>query len=248
MINTNKVAKIWDTYSLIRKFSSRADSNISDALIDRAMFNFETLPPFGKEYWWFLFFDNKGEKPAQLMLMICRTYGKKMIFNGKKMILKDFGINKVQAVTTSWFYDGQNINELGDTNAITEIRGKKIISEISGRKIVFSGSFPNYKLKIGDIVDLDIKQSQHLYHKEACGGFFPPFGMGWMNIDSDVEGTVFGKKFKGKGHLQKVFGVTILGPFNWSRVLFKNGSVFRFFGIKPYKNSKKYFRRTIDLK
>ena len=68
-----------------------------------------------------------------------------------------------------------------------------------------------------------------------------------MNIDSDVEGTVFGKKFKGKGHLQKVFGVTILGPFNWSRVLFKNGSVFRFFGIKPYKNSKKYFRRTIDF-
>ncbi len=243
----NKIGKIRDTYSIVRKLSVTNNSDISKAFLDRVMYNIEKLPPLGKEYWWFLFFDDKGEKPAQLMLMICRTYGKKMIFNGKEMILKDFGTNKIQAVTTAWFYDGQKLNELGDTNAITEIQGNKIISEISGQKVVFSGSFPNYKLKIGNIVDLDIKKSQHLYRKETCGGFFPPFGMGWINIDSDVEGTVFGKKFKGKGHLQKVIGVTLLGPFNWGRILFKNGSVARFFYLKARKNSKRYFRTSIDF-
>ena len=247
MIDTSRIKGIWRTYNLIQKLSAVNGSNVSETLLDRVMYNSESLPPLGKEYWWFLFFGQNGEKPTQLMLLIFRKTGKKMLFNDKEMVLRDLGKNKFQAVTAGWVYDGKRLHDLGDTNAIIEIQEKKIVSQISGQKITLSGGFPDYRLKVGDTIDMDIKKSNYLENKDARGVFIPPFGMGWVDIFSDAVGIVLGKKFKGTAHLQKVVGATIFGPFHWGRIIFQNSSVASFFCLKTGKDSKKYFHRSLTF-
>lgn len=247
MIDTNRIKGIWRTYSLVRKLSAINGSNISKTLLDRVMCNSETLPPLGKEYWWFLFFGKNREKPVQLMLLIFRKNGKRMLFNDKEMVLKNLGKNKFQAVTAGWVYDGKRLHDLGDTNATTRIQEKKIVSQISGQKLMLSGGFPDYRLEVGDTIDLNIKKANHLEDKDACGVFIPPFGMGWVDVFSDADGTVLGKEFKGTAHLQKVVGATIFGPFHWGRIVFPNSSVVSFFCLKTGKNSKRYFRRSLTF-
>lgn len=245
IIDIGKIKRIWKTYKLMRILSSINNSSASKTLLDHVMYNFETLPPLGKEYWWFLFFGQNGEKPIQFMLLIFRKYGGKMLFNDKTMVLNEMEKNKFQAVTSGWIYDGKELCDLGDTNAVVEIQGKKIVSEISGQKMILGGSFPDYKLIVGDLINLKITKGNYLEDKAASGVFLPPFGMSWIDIFSSVEGVVLGKKFKGTGHLQKVFGVTIFGPFHWGRLVFQNGSSTSFFCLKTGKNSKTYFRRSL---
>ena len=247
MIDINKIKRIKETYFLLRKLSKISGSGIDKEFLDRIMYNSETLPPLGKEYWWMLFFGKDGEKPVQLMLLIFRKHGKKMLFNGKEMILREFKKNKFQGVTTGWLYDGEKLLDLGDTNAVTEIQDKKIISEILGKELMFSGSFPDYRLKIGEIVDLNLKKTNYLREKDGQGACLPPFGLGWVNIFTAAEGNIFGKKFEGTAHLQKVVGVIPVGPFNWLRVFFQDGSSARFFCCKIRRDSKIYFLKSLEV-
>jgi len=247
MIDINKIKRIKETYFLLRKLSKISGSGIDKEFLDRIMYNSETLPPLGKEYWWMLFFGKDGEKPVQLMLLIFRKHGKKMLFNGKEMILREFKKNKFQGVTTGWLYDGEKLLDLGDTNAVTEIQDKKIISEILGKELMFSGSFPDYRLKIGEIVDLNLKKTNYLREKDGQGACLPPFGLGWVNIFTAAEGVILGKKFKGTAHLQKVVGVIPVGPFNWLRVFFQDGSSARFFCCKIRRDSKIYFLKSLEV-
>lgn len=243
----NKIRKVIGTYSLIQELASINGSNVDKSILDRVMYNTENLPPLGKEYWWFLFFGQDGKNPVQFMLLIFRKHGKKMLFNDKKMKFEKIGKNKFQAVTSGWVYDGEELRDLGDTNAIVEIQEKKIVSEISGQKMIFSGSFPNYELTVGDLINLKITEGNYLESKNACGVFLPPFGMGWVDIFSDVDGVAFGIKFKGAAHLQKVVGATIFGPFHWGRIIFQNGSSTSIFCLKTGKDSKIYFRKSLTF-
>ena len=170
-----------------------------------------------------------------------------MLFNDEEMVLRSLGKNKFQAVTAGWVYDGKRLRNLGDTNAIIKIQEKKIVSKISGQKMILSGSFPDYRLKVGDMIDLKIKKANYLEDKSAHGVFIPPFGMGWVDIFSDAYGTVLGKEFEGTAHLQKVVGATIFGPFYWGRIVFQNSSVTSFFCLKTWKDSKKYFHRSLTF-
>jgi len=256
MINISKIKGIWETYSLVRELSSLDDSDTNKTLLDRVMYNVETLPPLGKEYWWFRFFEKTGrtkvrqsfcEKPMQLMLLIFRKYGRKMLFNNEEMAFRELEKNRFQAVTAGWVYDGEELHDLGDTNAIIGIQEKKIGSEIFGRKMIFSGSFPNYELTVGDLINLRTTKGNCLENKNACGVFLLPFGIGWVDIFLDVDGVVFGKIFRGTAHLQKVVGATIFGPFHWGRTVFQNGSSFSFFCLKVGKNSKTYFRKSMTF-
>jgi len=247
VISISRIKGIWGTYGLVRKLSAINGPNVSKTLLDRVMYNFETLPPLGKEYWWFLFFCQNGEKPIQLMLLLFRKHGKKMLFNDKEMVLRNLGKNKFQAVTAGWVYDGKRLRDLGDTNAIIEIQKKRIVSEISGQKITFSGGFPDYRLKVGDTIDLNIKKANYVEDKDACGVFIPPFGMGWVDVFSDAEGIVLGEKFKGTAHLQKVVGITTFGSLHWGRVFFQDGSSTSFFCLKTGKESKRYFHRSLTF-
>ena len=79
------IKKICGTYNLIKKLSSINGADVNGSLLDRTMFTIEKLPPLGKEYWWFLFFGQDGERPVQITLLIFRKYGKKMLFNNKEM-------------------------------------------------------------------------------------------------------------------------------------------------------------------
>jgi len=247
MIDINKVKRVWATYALIRKLSAINGPNVNPTLLDRVMYNSETLPPLGKEYWWFLFFGQNGEKPAQVMSLIFRKYGKKMVFNDKEMVLRNLGKNRFRAVTAGWVYDGRRLHDLGDTNAIIKIQQKKIVSEILGRKIILGGGFPDYILKIGDTIDLNIKKANYLEDNEAYGVFIPPFGCGWVNVYLTAEGTVLGEKFKGTAHLQKVVGIMPYGPFHWGRVIFQNGSFTSLFCLKTGKESRRYLHRSMTF-
>jgi hypothetical protein len=111
--------------------------------------------------------------------------------------------------------------------------------------MVLSGSFPDYRLKLGNTIDLNIKKANYVKDRGAGGVFLPPFGMGWVDILLKADGVVMEKEFKGTAHLQKVTGVTIFGPFYWGRIVFQNGSSTSFFCIKTGKNSKKFFRRFV---
>jgi hypothetical protein len=144
-------------------------------------------------------------------------------------------------------FDGERLRDLGDTNAVVRIKRNEIIAEISSLKMTLVGGYPDYELRVGDIIDLDIKKSSFLEDREARGVFIPPFGMGWVNIFSDADGNILGKNFKGTAHLQKVVGITIFGPFNWGRIIFQNGSSTSFFCLKPGKDSKMYIHRSLTF-
>jgi hypothetical protein len=242
-----EIKKISETYRLLRKLSKINGPGVNKEFLDRIMYKAEALPPLGKEYWWFLLFGTETEKPRQLMFLIFRKHGNKMLINDKEIMLKELGEDKFQGLTTGWFFDGREMINLGDTNSITEIRDKKIISEVSGKKFVFEGGFPNYKLKVGDIIDLNIKKANYLIEKDGQGGLFPPFGVGWVNVFLDTEGVISGEKFKGTAHFQKVVGVIPPGPFHWVRLFFQDGSMARVFCCKTGKESKIFFQKSFNF-
>jgi len=245
MINLKSVKELRKTYSLFQTLSAINGPDIGQGLLDRVIYNSEALPPLGKEYWWFLFLGKNGEKPVQFLLMICRKYGGKIWIDDKEMILQRINNNQFKAGVTAWVSDESKIHNLGDTNALVKIKGNQISAELSGEKLTFEGRFPDYRLKIGNSIDLKIKKSELIStrDKEAYGLFAPPIGAGWINLYPDAEGTILGKEFKGTGHLQKVVGVAPHFPYNWLRVIFENGSMARFSCIKPGRESKIYLQK-----
>ena len=190
------IKRVCETYSLIKNLSSINGADVNGALLDRAMFAIEKLPPLGKEYWWFLFFGQDGERPVQITLLIFRKYGKKMLFNHKEMKFNELREDEVLAVTSGWIYDGCELRKLNDTNAIAISQKDKITSEISGNEMVFSGSFPNYVMSVGDLINLKMENGNFIENKDAYGVFLPPLGMGWVDVFSDASGHCTRKKFQ----------------------------------------------------
>jgi len=183
------------------------------------------------------------------MLLIYRKRGGEMLFNGNKIRLGELAKNKFIGVAAGWIYDGERLHDLGDTNATIKVcpEQRTIVSEISGHKITLAGGFPDYRLKIGGIVDLEIMRGNQIEDRYAHGVLVPPFGMGWIDVLLNARGRVFGKKFSGAAHLQKVVGATIYGPFHWGRTVFQNGSSFSFFCLKAGKDSKMYLHRAVKF-
>ncbi|MCX6649410.1 MAG: hypothetical protein NTV61_08510 [Candidatus Bathyarchaeota archaeon] len=236
---------IWETYRLLREVSSINGFDVEKPLLDRVMFNAEELPPLGKEYWWFLFFDGSGEKPVQMMLLIYRKHGGRMLFNDKEMELRRLGEDEFLGVTSGWVFDGEKLHDLGDGNVAVHLGGGEIASELSGKKMTLSGGYPDYRLRVGNIIDLTMGKGGFLGDRDARGIFLPPFGMGWVDIYSGAKGIVLDKPFNGTAHLQKVFGATVYGPFHWGRIVFSNGSTTSFFTLKTGEESETYFHRSL---
>ena len=242
----DEIKGISRTYALLRKISSINGANISGELLDRVMYSFETLPPAGKEFWWFLFF---GRDRRQMMLLVYRKFGRSMVFNGEEIVLKTMDQSTFRAVTAGWIYDGKGMRDLGVTNPtiVTSPREKMIASKISDRKIILEGSFPEYELKIDGLVHLKLTEGDFPENRCAHGVFIPPFGAGWVDVYSNAEGNVLGERFEGIAHLQKVVGVMPYGSFHWARVVFQNGSTVSFFCLKGGKDSKMYSYRSMDF-
>ncbi len=242
----DKIKGILGTYALLGQLSSINGVNISRRLLDRVMYGVETLPPLGKEYWWFLFFGNDGR---QMMVLVYRKFGSGMVFNREEVVFRRTGPGAFQAVTTGWIYDGKGIYDLGVSNPIIAISPgeKTLVSKISDRTMTFDGGFPEYELKIDGLVHLKMTEGYFLENRCAYGVYLPPFGAGWIDIFTNAEGNVLGKKFVGTAHLQKVVGIMPYGSFHWARVVFQNGSVFSFFCLKPGEKSNKYFHRSMNF-
>jgi hypothetical protein len=214
--------------------------------LDRTMYSFQSLPLLGKEYWWLLFFGRDGR---QLMLLIFRKYGKSMILNGERVSLKKIGKGACQVAMTGWFYDGEKMRDFGVINPIvTAIPDERtLVSEFSGRRMILEGGFPAYTLKLGDTTELRMTEASFLEGKCAHGVLLPPFGVGWIDVFSEAEGTVLGESFKGTGHLQKVVGIMPYGPFHWSRIVFDDNSVLSLFCLKTGKDSKRYLHTSVNF-
>jgi len=242
----DKTKRTLGTYALIRQLSSINGANISRRLLDRVMYGVETLPPLGKEYWWFLFFGNDGR---QMMVLVYRKFGRGMVFNGEEVGFKNIDQGAFQAVTTGWIYDGNGIYDLGVSNPeiVSAPGAKALVSQISDRKMTFKGGYPAYELKIGDLVHLKITEGDFLENRCAYGVYLPPFGSGWIDIFSNAKGTVLGEEFVGTAHLQKVVGVMPYGSFHWARMVFQDGSTFSFFCLKPGKKIKMYFHTSMNF-
>ena len=246
----NGIKNIKETYSVLHELASINGHDVDNELLDRVMYNTEVLPPLGKEYWWFIFFEHcQKDNPVQIMLLIYRKHGREMLFNGGKMRLGELAKNKLIGVAAGWIYDSERLVDLGDTNAVTEIYPERrtMVSNISNHRITLVGGFPDYRLKIGSIVDLEIRKGNCIEDRYAHGVLIPPFGMSWIDVLLNANGSVFGKKFSGIAHLQKVIGVTTYGPFHWSRAVFQDGSSFSFFCLKTGKDSKRYLRRAVNF-
>jgi len=242
----DEITRMMGTYALLRKLSSINGAGISKELLDRAMYSFETLPPLGREYWWFLLFGQDGR---QMMLLVFRKFGRSMVFNGEEVELKKIDQNAFQAVTAGWIYDGNEMCDLGVSNNIivASPREKAIVSQISGRRITLEGGFPEYELRIDGLVHVKMTEGDFLENRGAYGVFIPPFGAGWVNVYSNAEGNVLEEEFVGTAHLQKVVGIMPYGPFHWARVVFQNGSTVSFFCLKTGKSSKRYLHRSMNF-
>jgi len=242
----DKTTRTFGTYALLRQLSSINGANISHRLLDRVMYSVETLPPLGKEYWWFLFFGNDGR---QMMVLVYRKFGSGMVFNGKEVVFRKTDPGAFQAVTAGWIYGGMGIYDLGVSNPIIAMsHGEKtLVSKIADRTMTFKGGFPEYELKIDGLVHLKMTEGDFLENKCAYGVFIPPFGAGWIDIFSNARGDVLGEEFVGTAHLQKVVGIMPYGSFHWARVIFQNGSTFSFFCLKTGEKSKKYFHRSVNF-
>lgn len=242
----DKTKRILGTYALLGQLSSMNGANISHRLLDRVMYSVETLPPLGKEYWWFLFFGNDGR---QLMVLVYRKFGSGMVFNGKEVVFRKTDPGAFQAVTTGWIYDGKGIYDLGISNPIIAMSPgeKTLVSKIADRTMTFKGGFPEYELEIDGLVHLKMTEGDFLENKCAYGVFIPPFGAGWIDIFSNARGNVLGEEFVGTAHLQKVVGIMPYGSFHWARVIFRNGSTFSFFCLKTGEKSKMNFHTSMNF-
>ncbi len=238
---------VLDMYRLLGEVSSINGFDVDRSLLDRVMFRSEALPPLGKEYWWFLFFDGSGEKPVQIMLVLYRKHGGRMLFNGVEMELGQSGGAEFLGVAAGWIFDGEKMRDLGEGNETVRLSDGEISTRVSGEEMVLRGGYPDYTLRVGDLINLKMCRGPFLAGNDARGVFLPPFGMGWVDIYSAARGTVLGKSFDGSAHLQKVFGVTIYGPFHWGRLVFGNGSVASFFTLKTGKESKAFLHRSFAL-
>ena len=139
----NGIKNIKGTYGVLRELASINGCNVDNGLLDRVMYNIEALPPLGKEYWWFIFFDYSWKKtPVQIMLLMYRKRGKEMLFNGNKIRLRELGRNKFMGVAAGWIYDGKRLRDLGDTNSMTKVypERKAIVSSISNHKITLANN------------------------------------------------------------------------------------------------------------
>ena len=239
----DEIRGIRRTYALLRRLSFINGANVNGELLDRVMYSFEALPPLGKEYWWFLFFGRDGR---QMMLLMFRKFGRRMVFNGEEVAFKKMDQGAFQAVISGWIYDGKEMHDLGVTNSIAVAcsRAKAIVSDQKGS---LEGGFPEYELKIDGLVHLKMTEGDFLENRGAHGVFIPPFGAGWVDVYSNAEGNVLGEEFVGTAHLQKVVGVMPFGSFHYARVVFQNGSTASFFCLETGKGSKRYLPRSLDF-
>lgn len=207
--------------------------------LDEIFYKHENLIPYGKEYWFAIFTSLDGKNPMQLV----SAFGRR---NSRKSVIDDVEVNGLNPVSGSlntgsfvWCYDGKKKIAVPTVESKTTPGDRCIVSEGSGLKIDISGTVPEYRVKIdSDKINCDFKliKPSTGYDEEVLNELKMGLNYQVYNLYYNFEGTLNGKQYAGRCYLQKVILSTPLVPWNWSRLVFKDGSFFVFF--KPYIGSK----------
>jgi hypothetical protein len=209
--------------------------------LDEIFYKYESLIPFGKEYWFAIFTSLDGKKPMQLVA----TFGRR---NSRRSVIDDLevsGLNAVDGVLSTgafvWCYDEKKKIFISPVRAETVANGTSIVSSGDGLEIDISGTVPEYKVEIiSDKIKCDFTLTKPAsgITEEVLNELKMGLNYQVYNLYYGFKGTLNGKEFNGRCYLQKVILSTPLVPWYWCRVVFKDGSSLVFF--KPYFGSKEY--------
>lgn len=199
--------------------------------INPFLFNPDKLAPFGKEYWFFLLTGNEENFRDQVMVSFGRNKNNTMMIDNSKQE-KDTdeylgGIGEV------WFHYGGKTTILGKYGGKIRYSSDAISFETEEYTIIFSGSYPNFNLKVlleeKTIIDIDSQMPKSADAIEFFTFEKANFASKIGNAYLDFTGTVNGQPFRGRNYMQKVLMTAPFIPWYWGRFVFDNGSVLVFF-------------------
>lgn len=207
--------------------------------LDEIFYKHENLIPYGKEYWFAIFTSMDRKKPMQLV----SCFGRR---NTRRSIIDDIELNGLNPTSNvlntgafTWCYDGRKKLVVPTSEAQTTAAGNSITTISDALKISISGTVPEYHVTIDSSpikCDFKLKKPASGYDEEILNEIKMGLNYQVYNLYYNFEGTLNGKEHAGRCYLQKVILSTPLVPWNWSRLVFKDGSFFVFF--KPYFGSK----------
>ncbi|OIO38392.1 MAG: hypothetical protein AUJ71_03095 [Candidatus Omnitrophica bacterium CG1_02_49_16] len=179
--------------------------------LDDFLFGRETLPPGGKEYWFFDVVSTSGDK-TQLVL----TFG----CSDAKTLVNAHAAQAGNVAAVGWFFCGKKKVFLEKSLPLqTSKAGLKTGS------FEFKGAFPSYELAVGRKTRLKLSKPRNGLVYNASPISAKNLGIGMLTMYLDVRGKIDGKKFEGVGYIQKVIVVAPFIPWNWLRITFADRSV-----------------------
>ncbi|OPY28611.1 MAG: hypothetical protein A4E28_01411 [Methanocella sp. PtaU1.Bin125] len=209
--------------------------------LDEIFYKYESLIPFGKEYWFAIFTSLDGRKPMQLVATFGRRNSRRSVIDN----LEVSGLNAVDGVLTTgafvWCFDGKKKLFVPPVQTQTVADGTSIVTSGDGLDIAITGTAPEYRvgIKNGAITgDFRLVKPGAGISEEVLNELKMGLNYQVYNLYYNFEGTLNGSEYKGRCYLQKVILSTPMVPWYWCRVVFRDGSFLVFF--KPYFGSKEY--------
>ncbi len=209
--------------------------------LDEIFYKYESLIPFGKEYWFAIFTSPDGKKPMQLVA----TFGRR---NSRRSVIDDLevsGLNATDGVLSTgafvWCFDEKKKLLVPPVSTATVAGEQSITTSGECLSIAITGTAPEYQVKI---VSEAIKGEFALTKpgtgitEEVLNELKMGLNYQVYNLYYNFKGVLNGKEFAGRCYLQKVILSTPMVPWYWCRVVFRDGSTLVFF--KPYFGSKEY--------
>ncbi|CAJ36021.1 hypothetical protein [Methanocella arvoryzae] len=203
--------------------------------LDEIFYKFENLIPYGKEYWFAIFTSTDGKKPMQLVSCFGRRNSRRSVIDNVEVSGLNPRGNELNTVVGAWCFDGKR-KVYANTVESKTITGKESITSAgNGLSMTMSGTVPEYRVTIDSkeiTCDFKLMKPKSGYDVEVLNELKMGLNYQVYNLYYDFEGTLNGKKHKGRCYLQKVILSTPMPSWNWCRIVFKDGSFLVFF--KPY--------------
>ncbi len=205
--------------------------------VDEMLFAFEKLPVLGKEYWFMLFTEKEGNR--QLLV----TFGR-----GRS---KQYSVNEISvpeasyenSIFESWFYD-QRINDFPTRAVVVRIEKNRIAASGKGVDFSFGGKYPDYSRSLRnegrDTASIELREPMVGGRFDFVEYFKALFGFGAISMFSDFTGALNGKRFEGRGFIQKVVLSVPIIPWSWTKVHFSDGSALTYFNLRVPRTPRKF--------
>ncbi len=208
------------------------------------VYNLDKLSFIGKEYYYglFTFF---GESPSSLIFWFLRA-NRPFKTDDAEGLPSNITENEDYGVCYAWYF--QNGRTAHFPKEQCRIKVKNEVIELAGKtyNILIEGQLPNAKITIihenTKILDTQCTSNNIKTH-DIFGFSRLKNGYHACNIYSLVSGKLNDKRVEGKFYLQKVTNNTLLMPWKWVKLDFKDGSYITamdiYLGVKRLKRSVK---------